>query len=109
MAKGASHIQEAHGPLAVMAMYSHRVAIQVRSRYSVSCGRSEKQHCRQNQKHNEEENVGSLIERFVFRNCFGLQDSRLERFSAMRTGCRIGKAKTTTAGTSCNAHFTTSF
>jgi hypothetical protein len=60
----------------------------------------------ENQKHNEEENVGLLIERFVFGNCFGVEGSRLKRFSAMRTGCRASKAKTTTAETSCKTHCT---
>jgi len=72
---------------------------------SAGCGGNEKQHCRQNQKHNEEESMGLPIERFVFGNCFGVEGSRLERFSAMRTGCRASEAKTTTAETSCNTHF----
>src|SRR5689334_7275147 len=104
MAIRAFHVQEAQGPLAVMTMCFHRVAINLARVGSVSCGRNEKQHCRQNQKHNEEENVRPLIERLVFGNCFGVEGSRLERFAAMRTGCRVGKAKTTTADTSCKTH-----
>lgn len=49
--------------------------------------------------------MGSLIERFVFLRCFFVERTWLEGFPAMRAGCRVGKAETTTAGTSCETHF----
>src|SRR5689334_21963837 len=104
MAIGAFHVSETQGPMTVMAMCLHRVAIQLSSLCSGSYGRK-KQHCRQTQKRDEEENVGPLIGRLVFGNGFGVEGSGLERFTAMRTGCRVSKAETTTAETPSKTHY----
>ena len=48
--------------------------------------------------------MGSPIKRFVFSNCFGLEHPRLESFSTMWTGSRIGKAKAVTAQTFRKTH-----
>ena len=44
-----------------------------------------------------------LIECFVFARCFFVERTWQEIFAAMRTGRRVGKAKTTE--TSCKTHF----
>lgn len=49
--------------------------------------------------------MGLPIERFLFAGCFFVERTWLETFAAMRAGCRVDKAKTTTAETSCKTHF----
>jgi len=49
--------------------------------------------------------MGSLIERFVFVLRFFVERTWRETLATMRAGCRVGKAKTTTAETSCKTHF----
>ena len=53
--------------------------------------------------------MGLPIERFIFVRCFFVERTWQEIFAAMLAGCRVGKAKTTTAETSCKTHFSYRF
>jgi hypothetical protein len=66
---------------------------------------NKKQCQRQDEKCKQEESMGSVIELFVFLRCFFVERTWLEGFPAMRARCRVGKAETTTAETSCETHF----
>ena len=105
MAIGAFYLPEALEPFTVVTKCSHSVP--KADFASASRGREgdEKQHRRQNQKCNEEKSMGLPIERFFFARCFFGERTWQEIFAAMRAGCRVGKAKTTTAETSCKTHF----
>jgi hypothetical protein len=69
MAIGTFHFQEAQAPSTVVTIYSHCL----KPDFACASGSGEgeeKEHDRQNQKCNEEESMGLLIERFVFACCF---------------------------------------
>jgi hypothetical protein len=62
------------------------------------------QHRQPSQKHSEKYRVCIPLEHLLSGDCYSLKRTRLKGLSALRTHCRIAKAKVMTTRTLCETH-----